>query len=108
MAAEVDDVEEWALGKETREGSWGVQPSLHASAVLGLSLIPCDSSFQSRIADLMRAEQMATILYFQNVIFLLTFFLTLHHYPRLRKRNRQLPPCWGLLSLLNPSDGSGG
>lgn len=37
----------------------GVQPSLHASAVLGLSLIPCDSYFQSGIADLVRGEQMA-------------------------------------------------
>lgn len=57
----------------------GVQPSLHASAVLGLSLIPCDSYFQSGIADLVRGEQMAPVLYFQNVIFLLTFYSTLHH-----------------------------
>lgn len=102
MAAEVDDVEEWALGKETREGSWGVQPSLHASAVLGLSLIPCDSSFQSRIADLMRAEQMATILYFQNVIFLLTFFLTLHHYPRLSEEKQPAPSLLGFIVFAEP------
>lgn len=87
MAAEVHDAEEWALGKETVEGGWGVQPSLHASAVLGLSLTPCDSYFQSAIADLIKGEQMVPILYFQNVIFLLTFFSALHHYPRLQRRN---------------------
>lgn len=40
-AAEVHDAEEWAPGEGDCSGKMGVQPSLHASAVLGLSLIPC-------------------------------------------------------------------
>lgn len=75
MAAEVYDAGEWPLGKGAVEGGWGFRPSLHASAVLGLSLIPCDSSFQSRIADLMRGSRWRQYFIFRMVFFSLPSFL---------------------------------
>lgn len=95
-------------GEGDYRGKLGVQPSLHASAVLGLSLIPCDSSFQSRIADLMRGADGDNTLFFRMLFFSLPSFLPYTITLDFGRETASSLPCWGLLSLLNPSDGSGG
>lgn len=101
MAAEVHDAEERALGKET-VGKMGVQPSLHASAVLGLSLIPYDSYFQSGIAELIKGSRWLPILYFRNVILLLTFFSTLQPLPQTSEEKQLAPSLLGFIVFAEP------
>lgn len=48
------DAKDCALGKEFGVGNMGAWLSLHASAVLGLSLIPHDRYFQSETADMIK------------------------------------------------------